>query len=39
MWCKLKKYESCKHKEHMRNIHNIYMEALLDKVLKGKDTE
>ena len=25
----LKKYESCKHKEHIRNIHNIYMEALI----------
>lgn len=29
MWCKFKKYESCKHKERIRNIHNIYMEALI----------
>lgn len=30
----LKKYESCKHKEHIRNIHNIYMEPLIEALIK-----
>lgn len=32
----LKKYESCKHKEHIRNIHNIYMEALIKAYENGE---
>lgn len=35
----LKKYESCKHKEHMRNIHNIYMEALIKACKMGVKNE
>lgn len=32
----LKKYESCKNKRYIRNIHNIYMEALIKACENGE---
>ena len=32
----LKKYESCKHKEYIRNIHHIYMEGLIKAYENGE---
>ena len=33
----LKKYSSCKHKEHIRNIHNVYFEALIKAYEENKE--